>query len=219
MNFNDSTTSTAANSTRDKHLNDVYGVYTLKKKHKFVKRLRKHVEPIIHGTKVWDSSYLVMDYLEKNTLAAGSRVMDLGCGWGALSIYCAARHQAKVTAVDADENVFPYLKVQARLNSVTLKTKCKKFHKVSRKALAKQDIVLGSDICFWDNMVASLYKAIKRSLAAGVEQIIIADPGRETFLKLAKKCKKKLGAELLEYETSYPAAIDGYLLIISNPRD
>jgi predicted nicotinamide N-methyase len=201
----------------DKHLNDVYGVYTLKKKHKLVKRLRRHAEPIIHGTKVWDSSYLVMDYLEHNPLAPRSRVMDLGCGWGALSIYCAVRHQAKVTAVDADENVFPYLKVQAALNDVKLKTQCRKFHKIPRQALAKQDLVIGSDICFWDNMVASLYKAIKKSLRAGVRQVIIADPGRETFLKLAKKCEKKLGAELIEYEISYPAAIDGYLLIVKNP--
>ncbi|MGI9288628.1 MAG: class I SAM-dependent methyltransferase [Pseudomonadales bacterium] len=210
---------TDTSSHRDKHLNDAYGVYTLKKKHKLVKRLRKRSEPIIHGTKVWDSSYLVMDYLEKNPLAPRSRVMDLGCGWGSLSIYCAVRHQANVTAVDADENVFPYLNVQAALNDVTLKTKCNKFHKVSRKSLAKQDVVVGSDICFWDNMVTSLYKAIKKSLASGVRQVIIADPGRETFLKLAKKCEKKLDAELVEYKTSYPAAIDGYLLIISNSRN
>ncbi len=214
MDLNDSTT-----SNPHKHINDVYGVYTLKKKHKLVKRLRKHVEPMIHGTKVWGSSYLLMDYLENNPLAPGSHVMDLGCGWGALSIYCAVRQQARVTAVDADENVFPYLKVQAALNDVKLKTKCKKFHEISRKALARQDIVLGSDICFWDNMVAPLYKVIKRSLMAGGQQVIIADPGRETFLALAKKCKKKLGAELVEYKTSYPTEIEGYLLIISNPRN
>ncbi len=184
MNLTESTT----NGHQYKHLNDVYGVYTLKKKHKLVKRLRKHAEPIIHGTKVWDSSYLVMDYLETNPLAPASRVIDLGCGWGALSIYCAVRQQAKVTAVDADENVFPYLKVQAALNDVKLKSKCKKFHKISRKTLAKQDVVLGSDICFWDEMVASLYDTIKKSLQAGVQQVIIADPGREPFLNLAKKC-------------------------------
>lgn len=213
MDLNDST------SNPYKHINDVYGVYTLKKKHKLVKRLRKHVEPMIHGTKVWGSSYLLMDYLENNPLAPGSHVMDLGCGWGALSIYCAVRQQARVTAVDADENVFPYLKVQAALNDVKLKTKCKKFHEISRKAFARQDVVLGSDICFWDNMVAPLYKVIKRFLMTGGQQVIIADPGRETFLALAKKCKKKLGAELVEYETSYPTEIDGYLLTISNPRN
>ncbi len=202
-----------------KHINDVYGVYTLKKKHKLVKRLRKQAEPSIHGTKVWDSSYLVMDYLERNPLTAGSRVMDLGCGWGALSIYCAVRQQAKVTAVDADENVFPYLKVQAALNDIKLKTKCKKFHKISRNTLAKHNVVLGSDICFWENMVASLYKTIKKSLQAGVHEIIIADPGRDPFLRLAKKCKNKFDAELIEHNTSYPAAVDGYLLIISNPNN
>ncbi len=202
-----------------KHINDVFGVYTLKRKHKLVKRLRKHAEPIIHGTKVWDSSYLVMDYLESNPLAPASRVMDLGCGWGALSIYCAVRQHAKVTAVDADENVFPYLNVQAALNDIKLKSKCKKFHKISRKTLAKHNVVLGSDICFWEEMVASLYATIEKSMQAGVQQIIIADPGREPFLQLAKQCKKKFDAELIEYEISYPAAIDGYLLIISNPKD
>ena len=200
-----------------KHINDVYGVYTLKKKHKLIKRLRKTAEPTIHGTKVWDSSYLIMDYLEANPLAAGNRVMDLGCGWGALSIYCAVRQHARVTAVDADENVFPYLNVQAALNDVKLKTRCMKFHKIPDESLAKQDIVLGSDICFWENMVDSLYKTIKKSLHAGVQQIVIADPGREPFLQLAKKCEKNFDAELMAYDTSYPAAVDGYLLVISNP--
>lgn len=213
MNLNDP-------SIRDnKHINDIYGVYTFKKKHKLVKQLRKHAKPIIHGTKVWDSSYLVMDYLERHPLPPGCRVMDLGCGWGALSIYCAVRHQARVTAVDADDNVFPYLRMQAALNGVELKTRCRKFHQIPRKTLARQQVVVGSDICFWDNMVASLYKAINKSLRAGVQQIIIADPGRETFLRLAKKCKKRLGGELIECETSYPTAIDGYLLIISNPQN
>lgn len=193
------------------------GVFVFKKKHPVMKRLRKAIpSPEIHGDKVWPSSYFIMDYLEQNPLAENSKVLEIGCGWGLLSIYCASRFNAKVTGVDADENVFPYLKVHAALNDVKVKTKQTRFEEIKRKTLAKQDLVVGGDICFWDELVDPLYKVIKRSCKESVSTIVIADPGRTPFLKLAKRCKKKLGAELLPWSVDKPRKSEGYLLVINN---
>lgn len=196
-------------------IRETAGVLVLKKKHPIIKKLKKSLPyPAIHGNKIWSSSYLVMNYLNDHPPAKKSRVMEVGCGWGLLSIYCANTFKARVTGVDADPNVLPYLKVLATLNDVKVKTRKSYFQKIPRKVLAKQDLVIGSDICFWDNLVDALYQLIKRSVKAGVETIIIADPGRSPFLKLAKKCKKKYGAQLIPCDVHWPDKAVGYLLVI-----
>ncbi|MEX1033496.1 MAG: methyltransferase domain-containing protein [Cellvibrionaceae bacterium] len=200
-----------------KNITETNGVFVFKNKHPVMKRLRKGIPgPEIHGDKIWPSSYFIMDYLEQNPLAEKARVMEIGCGWGLLSIYCASRFGAKVTGVDADENVFPYLKVHAALNEVKVKTKQCRFENIKRNALAKQDLVAGGDICFWDELVDPLYKVIMRACKEEVGTIVIADPGRGPFLKLAERCEKKFGAELLPWSVAKPRKTEGYLLVINN---
>jgi len=121
-----------------------------------------------------------------------------------------------VIAVDADKNVFPFLDMHAELNNTSVKTKVCKYEKLKSSLLAQQDMVLGGDICFWNELIDPLYSLIKKSLKNGVNTIVIADPGRSPFLKLAKKCKKKFGAELREVSIEDPAEEEGYLLIIRN---
>ena len=77
-------------------------------------------------------------------------------------------------------------------------------------------MILGGDICFWDELIDPLFKLIKKSVKNGVGTIIIADPGRSPFLKLAKKCKKQFDAKLLEVELVDPMEEDGYLLVITS---
>lgn len=203
--------------TTFENIREANGVFVFKKKHPVMKRLKKAIpSPEIHGDKVWPSSYFIMDYLERHPLQENARVMEIGCGWGLLSIYCASRFSAKVTGVDADENVFPYLKVHAALNDVKVKTKQKRFENIKRKTLAKQDLLAGGDICFWDELVDPLYTVIKRACEEGVSTVVIADPGRDPFLKLAKRCKKKLGGELLDWSVDKPRKSEGYLLVIKN---
>ena len=60
-----------------------------------------------------------------------------------------------------------------------------RFEKLTQARLADVDIVAGADICFWDELTPVLYNLIRRSLRAGVKQIIIADPGRSPFYALA----------------------------------
>jgi len=142
--------------------------------------------------------------------------MEIGSGWGILGIWCAKQFAADVIAVDADKNVFPFLDMHAELNNTSVKTKVCKYEKLKSSLLAQQDMVLGGDICFWNELIDPLYSLIKKSLKNGVNTIVIADPGRSPFLKLAKKCKKKFGAELREVSIEDPVEEEGYLLIIRN---
>jgi len=193
-----------------------FGLKILKSGHKEMRHLKKagH-EPEIHGNKFWNSSYLIMDYLKKHPIRKRARVMEIGCGWGLLGIYCAKNFDARVTGVDADKHVLPYMELHARINGVNVKMEQNSFEKLTVERLSKVDIILGSDICFWDYMTVPLYNLIRRSLRAGVEQIIIADPCRPPFTELATRCINKLdNAVTIERAVTNPVHASGELLII-----
>ncbi len=140
--------------------------------------------------------------------------MEVGSGWGLLSIYCAKNFNAKVTGVDADKSVFPFLKLHAKANGVKIKKSISRYEDLKRNTLAKRDIILGGNICFWKELIDPLYRMINKAVKEGVSRIIISDPGRSPFLKLAKRCIKNFDAELIEVEINEPKAKEGYLLII-----
>ena len=202
-------------SSSEKHIKEVRGLKLFKKKHKTIKKLLKETSvPEIHGDKVWYSSYLILDYLQEHPPEKGAKILEIGCGWGILGIHCVKEFKSKVTGVDADENVFPFLEIHAKLNKTKITPLVSRYESLKGGLLAEQDMILGGDICFWDELIEPLYKLIKKAVKNGVETIIIADPGRSPFNKLAKRCKKEFGAELLDVEMDNPYKEDGYLLII-----
>lgn len=172
--------------------------------------------PEIHGDKVWFSSYFIMDYLLENPPLKKSKMMEIGCGWGLLSIFCAKRFKADVIAVDADKYVFPFLDIHAGANDVYIEQKVCRYEKLSKAILSEQDYILGGDICFWEELITPLMNMIKKTMQTKNTCIIIADPGRSPFLKLAKKCKKEFNAELLDVSVTEPTEEEGYLLIINS---
>ncbi|HET8711364.1 MAG TPA: class I SAM-dependent methyltransferase [Spongiibacteraceae bacterium] len=184
-------------------------------KHPAMAKLRRegHVASI-HGNKHWPSADLLMDFLEKHPLPKRKRVIDVGCGWGLSGIYCASTFKSKVLAVDADDAVFPYLAAHAELNDVKIKTHHGDFKSVKGKVLDDVHTVVGTDICFWDELVKPLYNVIKRALHAGAKRIVIVDPGRSPFFELAKKCEKKFGGELIDWDSDKYPQISGYVLYI-----
>lgn len=183
--------------------------------HPAMRKLRRegHVASI-HGNKHWPSADMLMDFLEQHPLPKRKVVFDVGCGWGLGGIYCAKTFKSKVVAVDADDAVFPYLQAHALLNDVKIKPHHGDFKSVKGKLLDDAHTVIGADICFWDEMVKPLYKLIERSLDAGAKRVAIADPGRSPFFKLAEKCAKKHGADLLDWTSKKYPELDGYVLYI-----
>jgi predicted nicotinamide N-methyase len=191
-----------------------HGLTILSNKHKAIRKIRDNANiPEIHGDKVWYSSYLIMDYLLDNPIPLKSKVMEIGCGWGILSIFCAKEFDSKVIGVDADSNVIPFLKLHASKNSAKVKTKVCRYENLKPEILAKQDLIVGGDICFWDELIDPLFSLIKRAIKQKVGTVIIADPGRAPFLELAKRCQNKYNAKLIHAKTKKK---DGYLLIITH---
>lgn len=198
---------------RSSSIKTIHGIKILGNKNKAIRELRDNANiPEIHGDKVWDSSYLIMDYLLKNPIPKNSKVMEIGCGWGILSIFCAREFTSKVISVDADSNVMPFLELHARKNDVKIKTKVCRYEKLKPKILARQDLIVGGDICFWNELVDPLFSLIKRAMKQKVGTIIIADPGRAPFMELARRCEKKYNAHLMHAKIKKK---DGYLLIIA----
>ncbi len=195
-----------------------YGVKILNSNHKEIRRLKRegHVAEI-HGNKFWNSSFLVMDYLKKHPLKKGSRVLEIGCGWGLLGIYCADNFDSKVTGIDADENVLPYLELHADINGIEMVGEKKTFNQLTTDYLKNFDVILGADICFWDELTPMLFNMINRAMKAGVQQVIIADPCRSPFTELTKRCEKKWGdnVEVVEKFLSRPVHASGDLLIVN----
>jgi 2-polyprenyl-3-methyl-5-hydroxy-6-metoxy-1,4-benzoquinol methylase len=119
----------ARNDTRATHSR---GIVVLKPSHPMIRKLKRDLPtPTIHGDKVWDSSWLLMDELRRNPPNKGDTLMDLGCGWGPLSVFAAKRLQQQVIGVDADDGVFPYLQLHAELNGVSIETRKRRFEKLT----------------------------------------------------------------------------------------
>jgi predicted nicotinamide N-methyase len=194
-----------------------YGITIPKSSHSRIRALKKDHEPEIHGDKFWNSSYLIMDFLEKQGLPPNPSVMEIGCGWGAAGIYCAKQHQASVVGVDADPNVFPYLHLSAEMNDVSIRTRGSRFENLKKKHLAPHDLVIGADICFWDELIDPLYAVIRKAVKAGVGQIIIADPGRPPFDEVCARCQKKFDAQVKEWEIdNNDVKAHGWLLVVGS---
>ncbi len=173
-------------------------------------------EPSIHGTKLWKSSCLIIDYLKKNPPKRRKRVLDAGCGWGITGIWCAKHWDSKVISMDADAAVFPYLDAVAELNGVSTKSWVQRFEKVRKKDLEKVDILFGGDICFWDELVKPVGKMIDRAIDAGVGTIVIGDPERPTFHEMAERTIAKHGGEVLDWRLTGAVKATGALLVIHN---
>ncbi len=200
-----------------KDYSEVNGLIILKKKHRMIQHIQEVLPgPEIHGTRIWGSSFLIMDYLDMFPPGEAARITEIGCGWGLLSIYCAKEFGAEVTALDADDHVFPFLQTHAILNDVKIATRKNRYEELRVRDLRQQELLLGGDICFWDKLVDPLYKVIAKALRANVQRIVIADPGREPFLELAERCKQDFGAELYEWDIKRPRKVEGYLLEIQN---
>ena len=191
-----------------------YGIRVLLSQHPEIRKLKNDYFPSTHGNKFWTSSWLLMDYFKRNSLQIGSRVMEVGCGWGLAGIYLAKKYQARVTGVDIDPDIFPFLHLHAKLNKVKVLTLNKGFDKLTGRSLVNTRILVGADICFWDDMIDPLKRLILRALRAGVRLVLIADPCRSPFQELCEYFVEKRGGEILGWSVKRPRPIQGQILKI-----
>jgi hypothetical protein len=76
------------------------------------------------------------------------------------------------------------------------------------------EVIIGADICFWDNLVDPLRKFIRKALRNGVKQVYVADPGRPTFEKTAAYFCDRGTGEVIDWSTRRPRPISGRILKI-----
>ena len=205
-----------AKKTKNQTSEKFFGVTVLKSAHPEIKQLKKASPTSIHGNKFWGSSYLLMDYFKKNPLDKNDRVLELGCGWGLAGIYLNKNYGCEVTGVDADAAVFPYMDLHAKINKAKIKPLQKYFEKITKKDLAKYDVIIAADVCFWDELEDIHFNLIKRAIKAGVKKIVYADPERQPFIDLAERCVDKHFADVYEKELKKPVKTQGSLMIIEN---
>jgi predicted nicotinamide N-methyase len=193
-----------------------YGIRVLRSRHSEIRRLKRLYQPSVYGYRLWTSSWLLMDFFKHRGLRDGARVMELGCGWGLAGIYCAKNHNAIVTGVDIDAQVFPYLRIHADINEVEIATMVRGIDRLTDRNLQGVDVMIGADICFWDTMGDSLRNLISRALHEKVRLIVIADPGRPPFTKLGKYFLKRGKGKVLDCVLDRPHPIQGRILKIDS---
>lgn len=207
-------TRTAATRT----MRRAFGLKILNANHKEIRRLKREGHQAeLHGNKFWNSSFLIMHYLSRNPLKKKTRVLEIGCGWGLLGLYCAGKFGCRVTGIDADSNVLSFLQLHADINGLKMAAEKKTFQQLTVDYLSNFDVILGADICYWDEMAGILLNLIARSRRAGVRQVLIADPCRPPFTDLAERCSKKYAeTELKESSLSRPVNASGEILIVGS---
>jgi predicted nicotinamide N-methyase len=177
---------------------------------------RQGLYPSIHGNKLWKSSCLLIDYLNRNRPEHARSVIDVGCGWGVSGIWCAKTLGSEVTSVDADPNVFPFLQASASLNGVETTSLVSRFEQLTTRQLSKFDMLIAADICFWDELVNPVTNMVNRAVKAGVKQIIIADPERSPFFEMAERCADRHCADIVDWQTRSPIKARGAIMVIEN---
>ncbi len=197
------------------HVYQAYGIYLLESKHRLIRRLKKAYQPSVHGHKAWNASFLLMDYLHHEPLARRARVLEVGCGWGPGAVYCAKRFNARVTGLDIDRDVFPFLDVLAALNDVQVEPLVSRFEKLTVKDFGQFDVIVGSDICFWDKMIKPLGRLVDRALEGGAKRVIITDPGRPPFYEFCDAARKRHNVELNEWYAAEPEYFAGEVVEIT----
>ena len=92
------------------------------------------------------------------------------------------------------------------------------FEQLTVEKLKHYDLIVGADICYWDEMTKVLFNLIRRAKKAGVKQIIISDPCRPPFTDLAEKCTEKFPTgqvKVVEKFLKRPVHASGEILIVS----
>ncbi|MEW6671361.1 MAG: methyltransferase domain-containing protein [Thermodesulfobacteriota bacterium] len=193
-----------------------YGIRLLLSRHPEVRKLKRQHTPSVHGNKFWSTSWLLIDHIRKTRIKSACNILEIGCGWGLTGIYCAKKYGAEVTAVDIDPDIFPYLNLHARVNKVDVRFLNKGFDEIKTSLLQDVDMIIGSDICFWENLIDPLRRLIQRARRASVGRMLIADPGRPTFDSLVESLAPKRGVEVIDREIRRPRCISGKILQITN---
>jgi predicted nicotinamide N-methyase len=197
-------------------LKTIAGLQVPYARHPRVRAIRRQGHhPSIHGTKLWNSSGVLIDYIASTTATAPQSVIDAGCGWGLVGIWCAKTFGSAVASVDADASVMPYLELVAELNEVDVTPVVAKFEQLDTPLLGAADWLVAADVCFWEELVDPVTTMIEHAIESGTKRIMISDPRREPFFTVADAILSEYGGELVEWRVG-SSRHSGVILVIEN---
>jgi len=198
---------------------NLFGLHLLKAADRRIRQLKRTHRCAVHGQKVWRSASVLLDYLQEYPLEKGLRVLELGAGWGLAGIYCAQRFDAAVTALDLDPAVFPYLQLHAELNGVSITPWVCDYSALDESHLHGFDMVIASDICFWDQQTQPMLQLINTLQRLNI-RTLIADPGRRPFIQVIETLLAQPAGQTLAVENwsvPHPYNVHGVILDTGAP--
>jgi predicted nicotinamide N-methyase len=145
--------------------------------------------PVPFWARPWPSGLALAEALAADPPAAGTRVLELGCGLGVPSIV-AARAGADVLATDGATDAVAFAAHALALNGVEAEVAHADWavHGGALAARGPFDVVLAADVLYTGGNVEAALRELPRLLAAGGE-VRLADPGRSNardFLAAAR---------------------------------
>ena len=191
-----------------------FGLTVYKPGHPSIRRLKRLHRPSTYGNRVWETSWMLIDFLRNMDLPENLNVLEVGCGWGMPGIYCAKHLKARVTCMDKDAEVFPFLELHADVNRADVSFVKGGFESLTLESLSGVDVLLGAEICFWDEMSSELENLIETARLAGVRLILIADPGRAPFEVLDGFCLGRYNQGAVSWRIQRPYVFNGRILAL-----
>ena len=160
----------------EQHIINHCGLKILRSTHPEVRKIKRLQQGhSAHGNKVWRSSFALIDYLETYPFKAKSKVLEIGCGWGLSGLFLTKNQDVNVTGIDIDSSVQPYFELQNSINGCEVEFQERSFETLYENELNDYQYIIGSDVCFWDEMTNPLLDLLQRAIKSGVEKILIAD--------------------------------------------
>lgn len=170
-----------------------------------------HKLPEPYGIQVWDGAYLLsrilQRYLEVAPVDHTSRlrklqVVDLGCGNGLASLFCAA-HGIPVKALDFNPLTLQLLRMgHAKLFNSCVdpssvgKVECMLFNMADEsQRLPTCDLLLMSDVIYSKELGKLAAKRVAEAVNVHNSTVLLTDPGRSTVAVFLEELRARLGVQ------------------------
>ncbi|KAJ3326145.1 hypothetical protein HDV06_000021 [Boothiomyces sp. JEL0866] len=151
------------------------------------------------GATVWDSSYVLIKYLEsqfkKGLIKDYLNIIELGAGTGLVGIALAAQLPNSTITITDKQSVVPLLKFNAELSKLS-NIKVELLDWKDPPLLQQYDMVIMSDVHFWPSLYTPLVNTI--DLLSGNDTLVVFshecrnfDVEQKFYQKLSKKFKFK----------------------------
>jgi len=197
-----------------------YGVNIVKPNHNLVDSIKAEgFTPQCFGSKVWQSNFLLMDLLSKLSLKSSLNVLEIGAGWGALSVFLSKHFDADVVASDLDQNVRPYQQMLADRNHTQVGSQTIRINEITEHTLNHLDLIVASDICYDLETKNELLELVEHVACRSDVVMLLADVGRKAFVRLSEDSDNLIDVEVNAYSIEQPMALDGYILSVNNIQE